>query len=97
MTNLKTSKLLLLLLGMITMTNIVITEHCDILNKIIKLGDIVAYPKHNNMIIGIVKKINNKMINVIEVGRQHVDKKYPQDLLVITDPKITIYMLKKNK
>jgi hypothetical protein len=44
-----------------------------------------------------VKKINPKMINVVAVGRTYVDRKYPTDLLVVDDPKITLYILKNIK
>jgi hypothetical protein len=37
------------------------------------------------------------MINVVAVGRTYPDRKYPSDLLVVDDPKITMYMLKHNK
>ena len=44
-----------------------------------------------------LKKINPKMINVVAVGRSWPDRKYPTDLLVVNDPKITLYMLKNTK
>jgi len=37
------------------------------------------------------------MINVVAVGRTYPDRKYPSDLLVVDDPKITLYMLTHNK
>jgi hypothetical protein len=70
----------------------------DILGTAIKVGDIVAYPDHNNMRIGTVTKINPKMINVVAISRRVPDRKYPTDLLVVVDdPKITMYMLKYQK
>lgn len=71
--------------------------HNDILGNNIKIGDTVVYPSHNSLKIAVVKKINPKMINVIAVGRSWPDKKYPTDLLVVDDPKITLYMLKHTK
>jgi hypothetical protein len=71
--------------------------HKDILGNEIKLGDTVVYPSHNALKIAFVKKINPKMINVIGVGRSWVDRKYPTDLLVVNDPKITLYLLKNSK
>jgi hypothetical protein len=69
----------------------------DILGTAIKVGDIVAYPDHNNMRIGTVTKINPKMINVVAIGRRVPDRKYPTDLLVVDDPKIAMYLLQHTK
>lgn len=71
--------------------------HKDILGNAIKVDDTVVYPSHNSLKIATVKKINPKMINVVAVGRSYPDRKYPTDLLVVDDPKITMYMLKHNR
>lgn len=71
--------------------------HKDILGNKISIGDIVAYPAHNSMKIGTVNKLNPKMINVTAVGKKYVDRKYPTELLVINDPKISFYVLKNAK
>lgn len=71
--------------------------HKDILGNDISMGDTVVYPSHNSLRIAIVKKINPKMINVVGVNRSWPDRKYPTDLLVVNDPKITLYMLKNTK
>jgi hypothetical protein len=76
------------------MTDIV---HKDILGNPIKVDDTVVYPSHNSLRIAVVKKINPKMINVIAIGSRYPDRKYPTDLLVVDDPKITMYMLKHNR
>jgi len=68
----------------------------DILGTAIKVGDIVAYPDHNNMRIE-PTKINPKMINVVAIGRRVPDRKYPTDLLVVDDPKIAMYLLQHTK
>ncbi len=72
-------------------------SHKDILGNIIKIGDTVVFPSRNELRIAIVKKLNPKMVNVIAVGRTWPDRKYPTDLLVIDDPKITLYMMKNIK
>lgn len=72
-------------------------KHKDILGNPIKVDDTVVYPSHNNLRIATVKKLNPKMINVVAVGRKVPDRKYPEDLLVVDDTKITMYMLKHNK
>ena len=74
-----------------------IPEHKDILGNIIKVGDTVVYPDRNSLNIAVVHKLNPKMINVIAVRRSYTDRKYPGDLLVVNDPKITLYMLKNSK
>lgn len=72
-------------------------EHKDILGNPIRVDDTVVYPRHNSLQIATVKKINPKMINVVAIGKKAPDRKYPVDLLVVDDPKITMYMLKYNK
>ena len=72
-------------------------EHKDILGNPIRVDDVVVYPSHNSLKIATVKKINPKMINVVAVGRTWADRKYPTDLLVVDDPKITMYLLKNSK
>ena len=71
--------------------------HKDILGNSIKVDDVVVYPAHNSLKIAVVKKVNPKMINVNPVGKSYLDRKYPSDLLVVDDPKITLYMLKHTK
>lgn len=71
--------------------------HKDILGNTIKVDDTVVYPSHNSLKIATVKKINPKMINVVAVGSSWPERKYHSDLLVVDDPKITLYMLTHNK
>lgn len=68
--------------------------HKDILGNSISDGDIVAYPHHNKLKVGVVKKCTPKMVSVSPVGKQYWDRKYPKELLVINDPKISLYILK---
>lgn len=75
----------------------IVVVHKDILGNDIKVGDTVVYPSHNSLRVAAVKKVNPKMVNVIAVGRTYPDRKYPTDLLVVNDPKITMYMLKHTK
>ena len=72
-------------------------QHKDILGNPIKVGDTVVYPNHNSLKIALVEKVNPKMINVKAIGRTYPDRKYPADLLVVDDPKITMYLLKYGK
>jgi hypothetical protein len=74
-----------------------IPVHKDILGNIITVGATVVYPDRNSLSIAVVEKLNPKMINVTAVRRTYLDRKYPSDLLVVDDPKITLYMLKNSK
>jgi hypothetical protein len=49
--------------------------------------------------LGTVKKLNNKMVKVFEAGRANStwysgSNKYPQDLVKIDGPEVTMYLLK---
>lgn len=80
-----------------TLMNDAEVVHKDILGNTIKVDDTVVYPYHNSLKIASVVKINPKMINVVAVGRRSPDRKYPSDLLVVDDPKISMYILKNAK
>ena len=76
-------------------------EHRDKLGRMLAVGDAVCYPSHNSLGLGTVKKINPKMIKVMEVGRSaskwyNGSNKYPQDLVKIDGPEVTMYLLKMN-
>lgn len=71
--------------------------HKDILGNNITEGCIVVYPHHNHMKVGTVKKNNPKMVMVQAVGKSYTDRKYPYEVLVVDDPKISLYILKNTK
>lgn len=71
--------------------------HKDILGNTINEGDSVVYPHHNSMKVGIVKKNSPKMVMVRAVGKMYTDRKYPHEILVVNDPKISLYILKNSK
>ena len=66
-------------------------EHKDILGRILKVGDCVAYPDGNSMRIGKIDKLNAKMIR-IATGTLH---KYPKDTIKLEGPDLTLYFLTK--
>lgn len=68
--------------------------HKDILGNDIAEGCIVAYPHHNHMKVGTVEKNSPKMVMVKAVGKTYIDRKYPNEVLVVDDPKISLYILK---
>ena len=76
-------------------------EHRDKLGKLLTVGDAVCYPCHNSLELGTVKKLNPKMVKVFEAGRTNSkwytgSNKYPQDLVKIEGPEVTMYLLKKS-
>jgi hypothetical protein len=74
-------------------------EHKDRLGRLLKIGDCVVYPSHNSLSVGTVKKLNPKMIKVVPVGTKHRSSwsnKYPQDIVVVDGPEVTMYLLKMN-
>jgi hypothetical protein len=56
----------------------------------------VAYPEGNHLRIGKVVKLNPKMIRVkgLDAKRWYESNKYPQDIVIIDGPEVTMYMLK---
>jgi hypothetical protein len=75
-----------------------ILEHRDKLGRIIKIGDAVCYPSRNSLEFGTIKKLNNKMVKVWEVGTHGKyytgSNKYPQDVVIVEGPEVTMYLLK---
>ena len=77
-----------------------IIEHRDKLGQVLNVGDAVCYPYRNNLEFGTVKTLYPKMVKVWEVG-QHISwyngsNKYPQDLIKVEGPAVTMYLLKAN-
>jgi hypothetical protein len=75
-------------------------EHKDRLGRVLKLGDCVVYPSHNSLSVGTVKKLNPKMVKVVPVGNRYRSSsgsnKYPQDIVVVDGPEVTMYLLRAN-
>jgi hypothetical protein len=75
-----------------------IPEHRDKLGRVLAVGDAVCYPDRNSLELGTVKKLNPKMVKVYEVGSHGKwytgSNKYPNDLVKIEGPEVTMYLLK---
>ncbi len=76
-------------------------EHRDKLGRMLAVGDAVCYPSHNSLELGTVKKLNPKLITVIEAGRGASkwytgSNKYPGDLVKVDGPEVTMYLLRIN-
>jgi hypothetical protein len=76
-------------------------EHKDKLGRVLSVGDAVCYPSHNSLELGTVKKLNPKMVKVMEAGRSASrwytgSNKYPGDLVKVDGAEVTMYLLKMN-
>ena len=73
-----------------------IPEHRDILNRVLAVGDYVAYPDSNTMKMGKIDKLNQKMVRVTtgKEWRSTVNK-YPKDTVKLEGPDLVMYLLKK--
>ena len=74
-----------------------IPEHKDILGRVLNVGDYVAYPDSNQLKIGKVEKLHNKMVRVT-TGRQWraTVNKYPIDITKLDGPDLTVFLLKRD-
>ena len=74
-----------------------VPEHRDKLGRLLKIGDCVAYPAYNSLGIGVVKKINPKMIGVSTLQRRASPKnKYPHDCVLLEGPDVTMFLIKNS-
>jgi len=73
-------------------------EHRDLLGRLLNIGDCVAYPSSNTLIIGVVKKLNPKMVGVERLGKKYwgPSNKYPNDLVLLDGPEVTMYLIKNS-
>lgn len=75
-------------------------EHFDKLGNKIELDDVVAVAHHNGLMVARVVKLNNKMVKVREfkkvTSRYNTGEhnKYSSDMVRITGPAATVYILK---
>lgn len=75
-----------------------IPEHRDKLGRLLKVGDCVAYPSHNSLSIGVIKKLNPKMVGVGKLSKKSYgsSNKYPNDLVLLDGPEVTMYLIKNS-
>ena len=82
------------------MTSKIEPKHKDKLGRLLAVGDAVCYPDRNSLEFGTVKKLNPKMVTVYEAGLSGQwytgSRKYPQDLVKVDGPEVTMYLLRKN-
>lgn len=69
-------------------------EHFDKLGRPLTLGNYVAFPAYNGLEIGVVTKLNPKMIKIKRLGKGWEQNKYPQDIIVLDSDEMVFYILK---
>lgn len=74
----------------------VIPEHTDILGQPLGVGDAVVFPSSNTMYVGMITKLNPKMVKVKRVGVKYAweQNKYPSDLAKVSGSEVTMYLLR---
>jgi hypothetical protein len=60
------------------------------------VGDFVAFPDRNSLEVGVVKKLNPKMIGVGRIKSKYSHNKYPADIVRLDGPEVSIYLLKNS-
>lgn len=70
-----------------------IPQHKDKLGRILVPGDCVVYPQQNSLGIGTVKKLNPKMVKVCKIGSKWEQNKYPEDIVKVDGPEVSMYLL----
>lgn len=70
-------------------------QHADALGRTINIGDYVAYPSHNSLLIGRVSKLTAKMVVVTRNTTRRVSesRKYSQDLVLLEHEYVIQYLL----
>ena len=80
--------------------------HIDALGKNIEIDDYVAFPQANQLMIGRVAKLSNKMIIIEAVVKKRVNRygerietyrKYPKDSVIVDkDAGLTMYVIRNS-
>lgn len=79
----------------------VIPTHKDKLGRVITLDDFVAFPNHNQLSVGKITKLNNKMVKVLEITKPSKYgssdyNKYPHDCVKLEQSDMTWFILKNS-
>ncbi|NBO29556.1 MAG: hypothetical protein EBV10_10005 [Synechococcaceae bacterium WB6_1A_059] len=74
------------------------SEFSDKLGKKLIPGDVVAYPHQNKLALGVVIRLNPKMVRIKAIvkskwGSPEINK-YPDDCVKIEGPEISMYLIK---
>jgi len=77
-----------------------IYEHQDKLGRALVVGDAVAFPDHNGLMIGKITKLNPKMLSIqsLDTRRRKWNdadyRKYPYETVRLDAVDLTMYILK---
>lgn len=73
----------------------IIPLHLDRLNRVLTVGDCVAYASGKRLEIGIVKKLNPIMITITCITAVYPSKEYklPGACLIVQGPEVTMMLL----
>jgi hypothetical protein len=73
--------------------------HTDLFGQPLAVGDCVAFPNTNHMLVGTVIKLNPKMVKIKRVDTKWTwsMNKYPNDLVKVHGAEVTMYLLKNSK
>ena len=81
------------------MTNKSEIKHFDVFGKELSIGSPVAFSNNNQLCIGQVTKLNPKMIRVENYTKSRYRSsylKYPSDVVIVSGPHVTMYILKNS-
>ena len=80
--------------------------HIDALGRNIEIDDYVAFPQANQLMIGRVAKLSNKMVIIEAVVKKRVNRygerietyrKYPKDSVIVNkDAGLTMYVIRNS-
>lgn len=71
-------------------------EHKDRLGRVVKVDDIVAFPSHNSLEIGVIANITPKMVLIKRVPATSYSRewrKYSHETVLIEGADLTMYLL----
>ena len=76
--------------------------HKDTIGQIIRIDSYVAYPQNNSLCVGVVKKINPKMIGISRLVKgkgwsSRYINKYPDDCVIIDGTRVTMRLLSSSQ
>jgi len=74
-------------------------DHRDFFDRTLAVNDYVVYPSHNIMMVGTVTRLTPKMVLVKALGSsswRKESRKYSQELVQVSGPEVTMYVLKKS-
>lgn len=75
-------------------------EHQDKLGRDLTVGDAVAFPHHNGLLVGKVTKLNPKMLSIQSLDTKYKRwndsdyRKYPQETVRLDEVDLTVYILR---